>query len=83
VRPDAAPAAGLSPGDIAVYKENLAGWREHQGEHVLIHGGEVHGFFPTRGEARREGFRRFGPVAFLVKQVDLDEKPLSMAVVAR
>ena len=42
---------------------------------MLIYGGEVHGFFPTRDEARREGFRRFGHVAFLVNRVDLDAKP--------
>jgi hypothetical protein len=75
IRPDAPESAVLAAGGIALYYANLPNWRAHQGEHVLIHGGAVHGFFPTRKDARREGFRRFGPVAFLVKQVDLDEKP--------
>jgi dienelactone hydrolase len=73
----------LAPGDIAFYKAQLPGWREHQGKHVLIYGGQEHGFFASRREARREGFRRFGPVAFLVKQVDLDEKPRPLAAVVR
>ena len=60
--------------DIALYRDQLPNWRGHQGEHVLIHGGKVHGFFSTRSAARREGFQKFGYVAFLVKQVDLDEK---------
>ena len=73
--PSLPASAILADEDIALYYSKLPGWREHQGEHVLIHGGEVHGFFPTRDEARREGFGRFGHVAFLVKQVDLDAKP--------
>jgi hypothetical protein len=67
--------AALLPGDVALYYTELPGWREHQGEHVLIYDGRVHGFYPDRAAARREGFRLFGAVAFLVKQVDLDEKP--------
>jgi hypothetical protein len=61
--------------DIRRYLNGLPGWREHQGEHVLIYRSEVHGFFPTRSDALREGFRRFGRVAFLVKQIDVDETP--------
>src|SRR4051794_40110659 len=68
VRPQAPESAALAPGDIALYRELLPSWREHEGEHVLIHGGAVHGFYPTRRHARREGFRRFGAVAFLVKR---------------
>src|SRR4051812_13055441 len=82
-RPEVVPAAVLPPEDIALSRELLPAWREHQGEHVLIHGGAVHGFLPTRRDARREGFRLFGPVAFLVKQVDLDEKPRPAALVIR
>jgi len=67
--------APLPQEDIDLYLAMLPSWREHQGEHVLIHGGEVHGFYPDHFEARREGFSRFGHVAFLVKQVDVDEKP--------
>lgn len=65
----------LAEEDIALFRDRLPGWREHQGEHVLIYGGEVHGFFLTRDEALEEGFNRFGDVAFLVNRVDLDAKP--------
>ncbi len=61
--------------EITCYRANLPAWRAHRGEHVLIHGGTVHGFFGTRNDALREGLRRFGRVAFLVKQVEVDEKP--------
>jgi len=73
--PSLPASAILADEDIALYYSKLPGWREHQGEHVLIYGGEVHGFFPTRDEALHEGFRRFGDVAFLAKRVDLDAKP--------
>jgi len=61
--------------DIDLYLAKLPAWGGHQGEHVLIHAGQVHGFYQSRQEARRVGFDRFGHVAFLVKQIDLDEKP--------
>jgi len=83
IRPESETSAVLAPEDIAIYKSQLPNWREHQGEHVLIHGGAVHGFYPSRQEARREGLRRFGPVAFVVKQVDVDEKPRTLAAVIR
>jgi hypothetical protein len=65
----------LSEQDIALYRARLSEWRDHQGKHVLIYRGEVHGFYPTRNEALAEGFKRFGRVPYLVKKVDLDEKP--------
>jgi hypothetical protein len=80
--PEEHVTAGQGKGDrealeeeIACYRANLTAWCGHQGEHVLIRGGTVYGFFGTRNEALREGLRRFGRVAFLVKQVDVDEKP--------
>src|SRR4051794_15822995 len=63
--------AGPSEQDIALYLAKLPEWRDHEGEHVLIYEGRVHGFFDTRTTALLEGFRLFGRVAFLVKQVDL------------
>jgi hypothetical protein len=65
----------LAERDIALYLSGLPRWGEHAGEHVLIYDGQVHGFYATRDDALTEGFRRFGLVAFLVKQVDLDEAP--------
>jgi hypothetical protein len=75
VRPSLPESSTIPRADIELYLEKLPTWGEHQGEHVLIHGGKVHGFFPTRTEARQEGFKRFGYVPFLVKKVDLHEKP--------
>jgi hypothetical protein len=61
--------------DIALYREKLPTWAGHQGKHVLIHEGKIHGFYSARLEALRAGFEPFGHIAFLVKEVDLDEKP--------
>lgn len=65
--------------EIAYYRQHLAGWGTHEGEHVLIHGSAEHGFYGTRRAALTEGYRRFGRVPFLVKQVILDEKPRTLA----
>ena len=61
--------------EIAYYLSHLPEWHEHQGQYVLIRGAELYGFYLTDNDALAEGFRRFGRVSFLVKQVDLDEKP--------
>ena len=66
---------GSLEAEIAYYRTHLPEWREHQGEHVLIRGAELHGFFPSKDLALAEGFRRFGRVTFLVHRVDLEEKP--------
>ncbi len=71
----------LSEEDISLYQDKLPDWREHQGEHVLIYGRKVHGFYPSDHDATLDGFRRFGRVAFLVKQIGLDEKPRPLVVV--
>src|SRR5215210_6823001 len=58
--------------EIAFYLQHLREWKEHESKHVLIRGPEQFGFYPTRDEALLEGFRRFGRVSFLVKQVLLE-----------
>ena len=75
VRPSRPVPAPLAQEDIDLYLAKLPEWREHQGKHVLIYGGKVQGFYRSRHDAQRDGFDRFGHVAFLVKQVDLDEEP--------
>jgi hypothetical protein len=67
--------------EFAYYLAHLPEWYEHEGKHVLIHGQEHFGFFPTRDAALEEGFRRFGWVPFLVKQVRRDEEPRPMTMV--
>jgi hypothetical protein len=61
--------------EINLYSKLLGGWKEHEGLHVLIRGQKPYGFYATRDEALLEGFRRFGRVPFLVKQVIRDERP--------
>jgi len=83
--PSGPTAAGISertPGpndlateDISLYLKLLPSWHEHRGEHVLIYKGKVHGFYGSRDYALKEGFRRFGRVPFLVKEVNMEEKP--------
>jgi hypothetical protein len=65
--------------EVAYYLAHLPEWHEHEGQHVLIHGHEHFGFFPTRDAALEEGFRRFGRTAFLVKQIRHDEEPRPLA----
>jgi hypothetical protein len=65
----------ISEADIALYFQNLPSWGEHQGKHVLIYGGKVHGFYDSYRDARLAGFDRFGYVPFLVKKVDPNEQP--------
>ncbi len=61
-------------GEQAVYRAHLRRWvREHDGEHVLIKGHEVVGFFATRGEALAAGYERFGVVPLFVKRVTATE----------
>jgi hypothetical protein len=61
--------------EIATYRARLSEMvREHEGEFVLIKGNEVVGFFADDSLAIREGYRRFGVVPLLVKQVKAHER---------
>lgn len=46
---------------------------KHDGQFVLIHGRDVLGVFDDRASALREGYRRFGAIPFLVRQVTATE----------
>jgi hypothetical protein len=62
-------------GDIATYRAHLEEMAtEHDGQFVLIREGEIIGFFPDFTAAAREGYRRFGIVPFLVKEVTATEE---------
>ena len=65
------------------YLAHLPEWYDQEGKHVLIHGSEHFGFFSTENAALEEGFRRFGRVPFLVKQVQQDERPMYLGWVIR
>ena len=64
--------------ESAYYHAHLPEWYEQEGQHILIHGQEHFGFFPTRHAAMVEGFRRFGHAPIFVKQIRRDEKPRPM-----
>ncbi len=49
------------------HREELLGTA--QGKFALIHETEVAGVYDSKSDAIREGYRRFGNVPFLVKQV--------------
>jgi hypothetical protein len=55
------------------HKEHLLGTAE--GKFVLIRNQEVVGFYDAKMDAIAEGYRRFGNVPFLVKQVLRIETP--------
>lgn len=48
-----------------------------EGKYVLICGDDVAGTFDTDHDAMAEGYRRFGNVPFLVKQVTKVERPIN------
>ena len=49
--------------------------REHRGQFVLIKGDDVVGIFPDRSTALEDGYRRFGIVSFLVREIT-DSEPV-------
>ena len=56
--------------EIATYRGHLPELlREYEGRFVLIKGTEIAGIFPDRSTALREGYRRFGIVPLLVRQI--------------
>jgi hypothetical protein len=73
--PTTEPGASLDA--LAALAEEMAAFRarlpglvpEHEGEFVLIKGGEIVGIFDRHEAALREGYRRFGIAPFLVRRV--------------
>lgn len=76
---DAEPGGGEAA--LAALAEEMATYRarlpellaEGEGRFVLIKGREVVGMFPDRSAALREGYRRFGVVPFLAREVTAAE----------
>jgi hypothetical protein len=62
--------------EIATYREHLPKLVcEHPGRFVLIKGTDILGTFSERSVALQEGYRRFGAVPFLVRQI-ADPEPV-------
>ena len=63
--------------DFQVFDSHRLEWsREHEGKYVVMHNGDVVGFFDNYRAALRAGITRFGAKAeFLVQQV-CEEEPI-------
>jgi hypothetical protein len=59
--------------ELETYKSKLPELKESEGKFALIHGDEVD-VFDTYADAIKEGYRKFGLVPFLVKQIESVEK---------
>jgi hypothetical protein len=60
--------------ETATYRARLPELlRGQEGQYVLIKGTTIAGVFPDRSAALREGYRRFGIVPFLVRQIAASE----------
>lgn len=55
--------------ELTVYTDRLHEWRGHEGKFVLIHGGDVIGFYTSYEDAITIGYEKFGLDPFLVKQI--------------
>jgi hypothetical protein len=55
--------------ELATYSAHLADLKQHEGKFVLIQGDVVIDLFSSYDDALKEGYKRFGLVPFLVKQI--------------
>jgi hypothetical protein len=63
--------------DFQLFESRRKEWsREHEGKYVVMHNGEVVGFFDDYGAGLRAGIAKFGArTEFLVQQV-CEEEPV-------
>ena len=59
--------------ELATYQANLLQLKQHEGKFVLIQGDDVVDFFASYDDALKEGYKRFGLVQFMVKQIQTVE----------
>jgi hypothetical protein len=61
--------------DFKVFESQRSEWlREHEGKYVVLHNGQVAGFFDDYATGLRAGITRFGPkTEFLIQQVCAEE----------
>ncbi len=72
--PDA-PPVDLTREEAAYARERERLERDHWGKIALIRGDEVVGAFPTLDEATLEGFRRFGLVKMVCREIGESDEP--------
>lgn len=69
------PPPDFTREDAAYEKERERLVREHLGKIALVHKDEVVGAFASVGEAMLEGYRRFGLVKMMVKEIRESDPP--------
>lgn len=69
------PPVDLSREEAAYAKEEQRLVRGHLGWIALIHGDEVVGAFPTADDAILKGFRRFGHLRLVLKEIRDPQEP--------
>lgn len=72
------PPIDFSREEAAYERERERMVRDHLGQIALIHEDEVVGAFPTAEEAISEGFRRFGLVKMMLKEIRDPDTPAFM-----
>ena len=65
--------------EVEVYQNKLSEWRGREGQHVLIEGDHVHGFFSSYADALKYGYDLIGLKPFFVKQVSTIESAHSIS----
>jgi hypothetical protein len=64
---------------LAIYEVQKAEWLRdgRDGEYVLIHRKHLAGLFPTRKECLAAGYKQFGNVPFLAREIREKHPPLN------
>ncbi len=77
--PSASPRLSTLEREWATYQSRRSELLEqHTGEHVLIHGEQILGFFPTREDALKAAYKKVGFVPFLVHEILAVEPTFSL-----
>ena len=77
--PSTSPRLSTLEREWATYQSRKSELLEHHaGEHVLIHGEEVLGFFPSREDALKAAYKKVGFVPFLVHEILAVEPTVSL-----
>ena len=61
--------------EVEAFRRELPNLQEHRGEYVVVHGGKVLAFAPSRQEAARKGYSLVGMKPFLIEQISIDGQP--------
>jgi hypothetical protein len=77
--PTIAPVDNVLAQEIDFFEANKDEFREeHIGEWILVKGTAIIGFYKDRSKALKEGYRRFGEEAFLIKEVTAEDEVIDL-----